>query len=145
LKESELKRKGNVMGLLWQMLSAAAPLPVANVSVQTSPDTAAVTQASLAAARSQRTAEDLASRVDRLTLACVAMWELLREQTQLTDEQLLEKVREVDLRDGQLDGKISNKQLRRCQQCDRVMSPRHARCIYCGADNPTFCAFDGAM
>ena len=44
-------------------------------------------------------------QLDRLTLVCQAMWELLRERTGLTESQLLAKVTEVDLRDGKLDGK----------------------------------------
>ncbi|HOF18958.1 MAG TPA: hypothetical protein PK082_08605 [Phycisphaerae bacterium] len=70
-------------------------------------------------------------RVEKLTLACMAMWELLRERTGLTEEDLLAKVREIDLRDGAEDGKVA-RQLKRCPRCDRVMSAKHARCLYCG-------------
>ena len=42
----------------------------------------------------------LEASVDHLALACQAMWELLRGQVGVTEEQLLAKMKEVDLRDG---------------------------------------------
>ena len=39
-------------------------------------------------------------RLDKLLLVTRAMWELIRDQTSLTEEDLLAKVREIDLRDG---------------------------------------------
>ena len=83
-------------------------------------------------------------RLDTLTLACTALWTLLRDRTDLTEEDLLNRIRELDLADGQADGKIGKK-LRRCPKCDRVMSPRHRRCLYCGAENLEYEAFDGAV
>jgi hypothetical protein len=95
------------------------------------------------AAEAKRDARWLEDRVDRLTLVCAAMWELVRDRTELTEADLLAKVEEVDLRDGQADGKI--KRVKRCPKCDRVMNPRHAKCLYCGADDLSATAFDTAL
>jgi len=98
-----------------------------------------------AAARdAQREVRDLEDRLDRLTLVCMALWELLKERGELSEEDLATKVREIDLRDGQADGKIS-KQVKRCASCDRVMSPRHQACMYCGAVNLHVTPFDATM
>jgi len=43
-------------------------------------------------------------------------------------------VRQIDLSDGRLDGKVKRKKLLECGNCGRVMAPRHLRCIYCGVD-----------
>jgi hypothetical protein len=77
---------------------------------------------------------EMADRVDRLILVCMAMWTLLEESKQFTQEQLLEKIKEIDLRDGQADGKISPT-VRQCPKCRRVMSQRHSRCLYCGSED----------
>ena len=74
---------------------------------------------------------ELSDRVDRLVLVCMAMWALLEESKQFTQEQLLAKIKEIDLRDGQADGKISPT-VRQCPKCGRVMSQRHNHCLYCG-------------
>jgi ribosomal protein S27AE len=83
------------------------------------------------------------SRLDRLTLVCAAMWSLLQEKTGLTEAELLKKVEEIDLSDGVKDGKV-RKQAMQCPRCQRTMSSRHARCLYCGAEKLDYVAFDGA-
>ena len=85
----------------------------------------------------------LDERVDKLVLACMAMWELLKDRTELTEEDLMAKVQEVDLRDGQADGKVS-KTVAKCPKCGRTMSPRHKKCLYCGASKLKVGAFDAA-
>lgn len=94
----------------------------------------------------QQIARDLQDRVDKLVLACMAMWELLQEKTGLTEEQLLEKVKEIDLRDGREDGKFKPSEAPTpCPSCGRPISPRRTRCLFCGADNPQAKAMDTAL
>ena len=74
--------------------------------------------------------------IDKLTLACQAMWELLRERhDDLTDQMLLDKMREIDLRDGVADGRITTGSVT-CPSCDRMTSARTGKCQYCGAALP---------
>ena len=94
-----------------------------------------------AAERNLRTAED---RLDKLTLVCMAMWELIQETTGLTEEKLLERVKQIDLRDGVADGKVTTK-VAQCPKCNRIMSPRHKKCLYCGAAKLKVGAFDSAL
>jgi len=80
-------------------------------------------------------------RLDKLALVCRAMWSFLREATELTDQDLIERVKEIDLSDGKLDGKV-RKPIAKCPKCGRVMSSRHSRCIWCGAERSSADAFD---
>jgi hypothetical protein len=85
-------------------------------------------------------ADPLEERFERLLLASRAMWELLREKTGLSEEDLLRKVEELDLSDGRLDGRICT--LVVCANCGKRISARNARCLYCGAPQARRKAFD---
>ena len=87
-------------------------------------------------ARDARTQiQDLRTAVDRLLLVNRAMWEILAEATDLTDADLVQKVNEIDLRDGRLDGKLTTR-VRECPSCRRTMYKGHRQCLYCGAPDP---------
>lgn len=60
-----------------------------------------------------------------------ALWEIIRDKLQLTEQDLYEKLNEIDMRDGQLDGKNQRKVVE-CPSCGHSVSARHAACIYCG-------------
>lgn len=76
----------------------------------------------------------LDARMDALVLTNMALWTLLRDKLGLTDAQLEERVKQLDLADGQQDGKI-RVQAWKCPKCDRPNSPRHRKCLYCGFEN----------
>ena len=97
-----------------------------------------------AASKASRTSlrvKELEDRLDKLTLICMGMWSLLAESNKVTEEDLIKRVTQIDLEDGVADGKVT-KQVARCDRCDRIMSPRHKRCIYCGTERLTLSAFD---
>ena len=83
----------------------------------------------------------LEDRVDRLSLICMAMWSLLQDKTKLTEEDLIERVKMLDLMDGQEDGKAT-RTVSKCSRCDRPMNARHKKCIYCGHEKLISSAFD---
>jgi len=60
-----------------------------------------------------------------------ALWELIRDQHGLTEKDLHDKLYQVDMRDGVLDGKHQRKAVQ-CPNCGHTVSPRHPACIYCG-------------
>lgn len=87
---------------------------------------------------------ELANRLDQLTITTLAMWELIRDQTSLTEEDLIAKMQEVDLRDGKKDGKLVLG-VKTCSACNRPANPRHTKCLYCGATFEKESAFEGAL
>lgn len=89
-------------------------------------------------------AQGLERRVDKLALISMALWSLLSEKTGLREEDLLARIKKIDLLDGQEDGKLK-KRLAKCRECGRVMSPRHPNCIYCGAAKLKITAFDDVV
>lgn len=76
----------------------------------------------------------LEGRIDKLTLICRALFELLQKEHGWTDDKLLAKVAEIDLRDGSLDGKLETP-IFDCPECGRRVNAKHGRCLYCGADD----------
>lgn len=76
--------------------------------------------------------DDLERHVDRLSLACQAMWELLRSQSGLAEADIEQKILEIDGRDGRVDGKIAIQQLD-CPRCGRKTNTKRRACVMCGA------------
>lgn len=77
--------------------------------------------------------ERLQQRVDALVLANLAMWTLMREKLGVTDQELEQRVQDIDLSDGQLDGKVRVGPWN-CTACKRPNAPKHAKCLYCGKE-----------
>ncbi|MEI8292311.1 MAG: hypothetical protein WCH99_22800 [Verrucomicrobiota bacterium] len=88
------------------------------------------------AMESQAQVEVLRQDVERLLMISEALWSFLKKEHGYTDDQLVEKVTEIDLRDGQLDGKTTQPTAAPCPQCGRVNLARRPRCIYCGTALP---------
>ena len=83
----------------------------------------------------------LEDRLDRLSLICMAMWSLMQDKSALTEADLIERVKLLDLMDGKEDGKAT-RTVSKCAKCDRPMNRRHQKCIYCGHDKLIQSAFD---
>jgi hypothetical protein len=83
----------------------------------------------------------LQRRLDRLALGCQALWELLRESTGITDEELATKIREVDLQDGQTNGRMTT-QITECPQCRARTNSKRSTCVMCGAPLESKHAFE---
>lgn len=84
-----------------------------------------------------RLVRDLEERLNQLTLVNMAIWSLVQERTGLTDQDLVQRIQEIDLSDGQLDGKVRT-QIQTCPHCQRTLSQKHNRCLFCGyePENP---------
>lgn len=98
-------------------------------------------RAAAAAGSAKRDVAHLEDRIERLSLVCMAMWSLIQDRTKLTEEDLMERVRVIDLMDGAEDGKAA-RGVQKCHACNRTMSPKHRRCLYCGAQKLAQSAFD---
>lgn len=82
----------------------------------------------------------LEARFDRLRLATESMWMLVKETTGLTEEHLIRKIEQLDMQDGSMDGKRSER-ASECG-CGAMVNARSMICVHCGADAPMRSVFD---
>ncbi|MCB1125876.1 MAG: hypothetical protein KDM81_05230 [Verrucomicrobiae bacterium] len=89
-------------------------------------------RAAHAASEVRRENESLRLDVEKLFLITRALWTLLQEQHGYTEEQLIQRIQEIDLEDGRLDGRIAQERPD-CPQCGRKLIGQRPVCLYCGA------------
>jgi hypothetical protein len=77
----------------------------------------------------------LRDEIERLLIINEALWSFIRDQHGLSDEDLIKKIAEIDLKDGKLDGRVAPeaKDLDKCPQCGRPVGKKRQTCLYCGA------------
>ena len=95
--------------------------------------------------RNERSVAELEDRIDKLSMICCAMWTILQAHTDVKDEELIRLVQELDLCDGELDGKARIEQVQPCRTCKRPVATRHIRCIYCGTERTPSNPFDDVL
>ncbi|MBL7214415.1 MAG: hypothetical protein ISS71_01920 [Phycisphaerae bacterium] len=83
------------------------------------------------AQRAERQVKILEANLAKTMMICESLWELLAERTGLTEQELYQKILEVDIRDDVQDNKNQRKATQ-CPKCQRTVSARHAACLYCG-------------
>lgn len=82
----------------------------------------------------------LEESIEKLILINMALWEFIREHHAMNEVALTEKVREIDLRDGKLDGRLTHT-VEKCNNCGRTLNSSRSRCLYCGSENLQFNVF----
>ncbi|MDB6135473.1 MAG: hypothetical protein JWM59_3716 [Verrucomicrobiales bacterium] len=75
--------------------------------------------------------DHLTDRIERLTLASQALWELLQERVHLTEGELKQKMLEIDGRDNCLDGRLPSDAVN-CRACGRLTVTKRSQCQFCG-------------
>ena len=85
--------------------------------------------------RAKRESARLEAKIDALALVSQALWELVRERTNLTDDDIRAKIVEIDGRDGRVDGRLLGTPTK-CPNCGRDAHTRQAACMYCGTSLP---------
>jgi len=76
----------------------------------------------------------LRGEIERLLMITEALWLLLKHEHGYSDEDLVRQVQAIDLRDGELDGRVApDRAAAKCPQCQRPLAKNRAVCIYCGA------------
>jgi len=89
----------------------------------------------------ENVAHPLERRLDRLSLVCRALWTLLKDTTNLSEEDLNRRVTELDMQDGHLDGKITKPPVK-CPKCQSAICKKFSRCLFCGEQYTGGNAFD---
>jgi hypothetical protein len=74
---------------------------------------------------------DLKGKCDKALLVCEALWSFINERLGVTEDELIDRIKEIDLSDGKMDGK-ARRTVMECPHCNRTISMRYQRCIYCG-------------
>ncbi len=87
--------------------------------------------------------KQLESSVEKLTLINRALWEIIQDNLHINETVLKDRVNEIDLRDGVLDGKFQKREVRQCSSCGRTLQKKHQKCLYCGAEDSQADVFDG--
>ena len=87
------------------------------------------TDATFDAGQAKIKVQSLEDKIDHLSLVCMAMCELF-EEIGFNKKMLEAKIKEIDLRDGKLDGKFEK--TKQCSGCGRELSARHFTFLYCG-------------
>jgi hypothetical protein len=104
------------------------------IAPDTTVDVAAITAAAKKAMDARSEVQVLRAAIDKLILLDRALWEIIAESQGLTEEYLLDKVNEIDLRDGVLDGRM-REPIRKCASCGKILQQGYLKCIYCGTKN----------
>lgn len=80
----------------------------------------------------EREIAQLQGEVERLLLITEALWKILKEKADLTDDDLVKTISSIDLEDGIADFRKKPTAPRKCPKCDRVLAKRRAQCMVCG-------------
>jgi hypothetical protein len=70
--------------------------------------------------------------IEKLLMITEALWQVLKNKHNYTDDDLLGWVQEIDMRDGKLDGRVARMGTAYCPQCNRTLMRSKAVCLYCG-------------
>jgi hypothetical protein len=71
--------------------------------------------------------------VEKLLMITEALWSMLKQEHGYSDDDLIARIHEIDLRDGKLDGKVARDEVKpECPQCGRVLIGKRPVCLYCG-------------
>jgi hypothetical protein len=108
-------------------------------------DIARATQARLSSESASHATDDVRRQCDalgfdieKLFMVTEALWEILKRHHGHSDDELVEMIEQIDLRDGKLDGKVARTAERpSCPACGRTIMRKQVRCLYCGAAAPT--------
>ena len=84
--------------------------------------------------------DDMDDRLDRLLLITEAVWQLLAEKAGLTEDDLADRVRQLDMLDGAEDGR--RQPIASDCGCGAKVNPKADICQFCGAEAPERSVFD---
>lgn len=69
--------------------------------------------------------------IEKLLMITEALWTFVKQQHDFSDEDLMQKIEDIDLRDGKLDGKVAKQAPSACPNCKRTLIGGQPICLYC--------------
>ena len=76
--------------------------------------------------------QELRADVERLYFITEALWRILREKQQLSDDEIVRQIAMIDMEDGKLDGRKAPQPPKPCPKCGRNLAKQRIKCMYCG-------------
>lgn len=70
--------------------------------------------------------------IERLLMITEALWGILKEEHGYEDSELVDRVIEIDKRDGRVDGRVAAGPPPACPKCGRTLERKRPFCLYCG-------------
>ena len=70
--------------------------------------------------------------IERLLMVTEVLWGMVKEQHGYSDDDLINRIAEIDMRDGQLDGRVAPTAPLECPNCHRTLMKKRPVCLYCG-------------
>jgi len=95
---------------------------------------AAADRAARSAAQARTKTDFLQADIEKLLMITEALWMILKEQHGYTDDELINRIEQIDMRDGKLDGKVATDGPVACPGCGRTMIGKRPVCLYCGQE-----------
>jgi hypothetical protein len=74
--------------------------------------------------------------IERLLMITEALWTFLKKEHGYSDEELVNTITQIDMRDGILDGKVAKTPPPPCPSCGRISGKGRLVCLYCGKPIP---------
>ena len=84
--------------------------------------------------KSARDVDQLERKVEHLMMVTEALWSVIKESHEMDDDDLREVIKNIDLRDGNLNGRVAKKPPQKCPRCKKTIQRRQSKCMYCGTE-----------
>jgi hypothetical protein len=75
---------------------------------------------------------ELERKVDLLLLTSEALWTIIKGGQNISDQDLIDKIKFIDLQDGKPDGKVAKGSSQKCPECGKKAQSSSGKCLYCG-------------
>jgi len=84
---------------------------------------------------SELSAVSMRQDIEKLYLIVEALWAIIKQTANLSDDDFNELIRQIDLQDGKLDSRnSSNAEIHKCSNCGRTILRGQTKCTYCGEE-----------
>jgi hypothetical protein len=112
------------------------PASSGGANFRTFQNDADATEARADAREAKTETELMRADIERLLMITEALWNFLKKEHGYSDEDLVDAITEIDMRDGVLDGKSGKSAPQTCPNCGRVNARGRPNSIYCGKPVP---------